>query len=348
MFGAPLHLLFVIALFGLPAMAEPLCQPAPLDSSEQKLLIASGRRLAEDSSTVAIDLLNASKDFEMRGRFNEGVCRVRSSLFTRPVVLKIAKADHFAHIDNEAGLFEFTGSITQGRNSSRFLEYLSVHKHLGDMGIAPKLLGVIEHAQLKKLVKQKKSKIQGLLDIASFSSANLLSEPHVGLLMEEIPFPQPLSRDVPRAVFSPMLATWCEAKVIQAVKEIIEIRRRLILSGIFADDQQVVVEPNGHAYLIDLDSFKLNSNRALQTEFNDEIERLIVRWEESSNEVMDMATYNELKAEANRPVTHFSPLPQGEWRANVICEPRQRNPVDHIQTTPSSHQPCATTLLFDK
>ncbi len=122
----------------------------------------------------------------------------------------------------------------------------------------------------------------------------------------------------------PLIGSFCEAQITQALTEILEIRRRVILSGIALDDQQFFVDFKSHIYLMDADLYRFDVSTASHLPVHKEINRLIELWEISSGkrysanlkaEFLKLAQVTYLPC-TQKPATHT-------FRHSIRCESGQ-------------------------
>ncbi|NJL23901.1 MAG: hypothetical protein HC902_01065 [Calothrix sp. SM1_5_4] len=255
--------------------------------------------------------------------------------------MKLAEATSFDYWDNISGVFEFPGKLFPShlRVSRGFREYVAAHERLGELALAPRLLAIIELDELRDLAARPETGMQLLMDQAKFDTNLLSTTPYIGLVMEEIPFAHPLSRNVPPEAFGVVMADWCEAQVDQALREIVEIRRRTILSGIHLFDQQLVVDRDAHAHLIDVDGYRFDPRKATDTKVNAEMETLVQRWQTASGRVFPRPLLERRLSEASIAYVPCSePMIAGEWRvfAGDICrDERQTAEAPVLQVWPN-------------
>jgi hypothetical protein len=284
----------------------------PQIHSEYPMLFANGRQLIGSSELEFDSILNPSTTDPSSGIWNLGVLSFMSSGFMdKTLVLKIGSAELF---DYEPG----------SRNSKILAEYVAAHRALGDLKVAPQLHALIKHQDLLNLISSRRE-IQELISLRyeSFDFNEHFNESQrLGIVMEELYGTSPLSRGTRSA---PFMAQWCEAHVIKALDQMVEIRRRVITAGIYLEDKQLVVTPTADIYIIDMDAYRFNRDLSERVNFVPEATALISQWEQASGHIFAPELWEKYNNELR---THYSgctlpvlsPSPDFRLQNDVICE----------------------------
>lgn len=283
---------------------------------EYKELMARGKEEKYSLDT----LLTTSADTAEAGAWNLGVFSVKSPNFDHLLALKFS---HPEPMDFGA------------RNNPRPREYVAVHKVLGDLYVAPKLRALLDQDVAETVLKQDTFHTALFGRWAGGVDAAKSEQRWFGVAMDRLMDPHPLSRDVAPP---PVFATWCQAHVTRALQEMIEIRRRVMMAGIFLLDQQVVIDPQAHVHLIDVDAYYFHEGYSATTNLTKEAENLVSRWELATGAVYDPALKASLFAELNakhpvcvRPLVYE----KADWRdyKPVPCSEKQKAEVANEEET---------------
>ena len=88
--------------------------------------------------------------------------------------------------------------------------------------------------------------------------------------------------------------------MVNAIRELIEIRRRVLIAGVDIIDQQFVVTPSAHSYLIDLDQARFNTSAPF-LDISYEILKLVDQWQTSTGQQLESGIKYELLGQAAMP-----------------------------------------------
>lgn len=231
-------------------------------------------------------------DREDEGVNNHGVFSVNTYLSHSSVALKVIKANVFNYeLKGYSSVFrpdKLLNGLQPGENAYGFHQYVLTHYLLGQLSIAPKILGIISHSELIELYENEQNEYSYIASMGNKSKkedykGNLKKKPgHVGILMEELNRDWQLSR---RRGVTDQFLDWSEEDIVNGFKQMDHIRNILIKYRIFAADMQLVVTKEKKIYLIDLDGFHFyeDDEPLLPYSFKQEYERLIYGWEVANN-----------------------------------------------------------------
>jgi hypothetical protein len=279
-------------------------------------------------------VLNATAQWQERGQLNFGVYEITGSDGV-PVVLKIVDGGQFWARDPNSGLLlDFDGELRMhgGLNASAaaFREYVDLHTLLGRMHVAPKLIAVIGASSLKAAARSHWAFLKEVAEELEFDTAwigkpRLAGDQAVGVVMQKLPLvPEqgplhPLNRPLPP---HPFLTHWTSGEVEKSIRDLIEIRHRVIVAGAHLIDRQFVVTPSAEAYLLDLDQARFDPEMAVKLDISTEIVEIISRWRVASGGAFEASVRDRLLHEAAksyevcRSDRDFEPL-LSDWRS---CE----------------------------
>lgn len=280
---------------------------------EYEVLSSRGMRLSSDPQTIVSDILNANKNTAVSGAWNLGVLTVASSNFRPPVALKFSNADYFAYDPLK-------------RRRARLKQYVSVHRTLGYLRVAPQLRAILEADEVRRML-ERPDVLSALRGRHGATLTQELGENWIGFAMDLLVDPHPLSRKLPMPYY---ITHWCEEHIVRALREMAEIRRRVMAAGVELNDQQLVVDPDAHIHLIDVDPYIFNPETSGLTRFTEEALYLINGWERMSGRTFNPAVRQQMLSELDvaHPVCTMSAhADMGEWRdqSQIICEERQRS-----------------------
>lgn len=312
--------IFVFLVFSPLLHASPLCFPhdpsyymeARLNPSAQAA-VTEGQRLIDLPSLSLVRVLNASTDWQDRGQLNFGVFEIAEP-GGMPVVLKIIDGDQFIVRDSQSALLlDFDGELRThgGKNlsASGFKEYVDVHTLLGKMHTAPKLIGIVTASNLKRAFQSQWSFLREAAEILEFDTAwitkpRLAGNQAIGVVMQRLPMVMeqgslhPLNRPTQP---HPFMKNWSAKDVENVARDLIEIRRRVIMTGVQLIDRQFVLTPSARAYLIDLDQARFNPAQAVLLDLSGEIGKVIAQWEATTGLVFSAELHQTLLQEAAKP-----------------------------------------------
>jgi hypothetical protein len=174
----------------------------------------------------------------------------------------------------------------------KMARYVAVHLSLGDMKLAPQLRAMVHQDSLISLFDSV-TEFSDLMELrtASRELTFFTGEP-IGLVMDRLFRIHHLSRDRRPPHW---MENWCDSHVLRALNELVEIRKRVIEAGIFLNDQQIVVNSEGHVYLIDVDDYRFNERQSIRTNFIEEAHRLLERYETSTHKVFNREVFSEFE-----------------------------------------------------
>lgn len=278
------------------AVIKAQTKKAELESRETKKTPEEALKLKRDASVIDTSRARSKINIEgtgAEGAFNFGVFSVylveqpkqaqtphesnkadlsnqpKPPAESKPVALKIADIEGFqSGTAYESPVIEVDGRL---QFSQHFLNYLWIHEVLGELGLAPEILGFIPPREMKAYAEKNEIRI-------------MKGAGTIGILMEEIPgawnFMKHKDEGVP-AVFG----SWSAAEVAAIAKRMRLISAVLDALGLRGHDLQYLISlPNKTIHLIDIDSYEIQSPVLYSNECLNEIRRLIFLWEKASGQ----------------------------------------------------------------
>ncbi len=207
------------------------------------------------------------------------------------------------------------------------------------MRVAPQLRAILEADEVSRLL-QNPSVMSALYGRHGPRLEAELKTQWLGYAMDLLRAPHPLSRAL---TIPPYMGSWCEDHIVRALTEMAEIRKRVMAAGVDLNDQQLVVDPDAHVYLIDMDPYIFNPTAAAKTDFMTEALYLIEGWERISGRTLRPETRAALlsKLRSHHPVcTHSVHADTGEWRDlnPIVCGEPEKVPVSVRATVKSTDE----------
>lgn len=268
-------------------------------------------RLSSDPRMVVVDILNAHRNTAVSGAWNLGVLTVSTSEYRPPIALKFSVA----------GYFDYEPSR---RRKARVKQYVAVHRTLGYMRVAPQLRAILDADAVNRMLEHS-SVLSALRLRHGGELANEISVGWLGFAMDLLIEPHPLSRKLPTPYY---MSSWCEEHMVRALKEMAEIRKRVMAAGVELEDQQLAIDSSGHVHLLDIDPYVFNPNTSRMPDFTTEANELVDGWQRVSGKTMSpqirMALMRELQAQ--QPFCTISVTSDmGEWRDRqpIVCAEEQ-------------------------
>ena len=318
-----LLLFFLFFLHGLAGADQLFTRQRPTLFWDYKELAESGRQLSHNDSLQILTMMNPHQDTAVSGTYNLGVFSVAAKglLFAKPVALKFSNGE----VVDYGPPFKKKGKLQ---------EYVAVHKVLGDLFVSPRIHALLEHDAVDVLLAHPDFQSALYTRHGETVAEQVASSPWIGVVMDLVNDPHPLSRDV---ATPPIFKRWCESHVRRALDEMVEIRRRVMMAGIFLNDQQLVIDADAHVHVIDVDAYSFDETYAARTSFTDEARILLERWEQASGRGFDPELkenyFRRLQAEhpVALPPDQFPPL--ADWRdySAIDCGSRPNQCSDSLK-----------------
>ncbi|MCB9061171.1 MAG: hypothetical protein H6622_06590 [Halobacteriovoraceae bacterium] len=239
----------------------------------------------------------ASKDGG-EGALNDGVFMVNSDKLGQ-YAIKVSLGIHWTN--------SHIGKVDRSSDIKRFKEFISIQRTLGELGMAPKVIGFYEKEELRALInvanntvdKGKaiiKGKIKGAgpqVEPEVFKipppEEQVKGDYRVGIAMEYIP----KAKNFPKSTKSiETIAQWSKQELMEAYKRMRQIDYTLYKLNIDPQDMQFFLADDGRIMLGDLDAFKMLKNgekRSFIADYKNPIKDLIAIWEEANNEKVELS-----------------------------------------------------------